>query len=234
LIAVVGYGERLCFEGAPVVVPPLAQDLTNRIPEVFEGVAVDTGLIVPRLIEYERHWVKEAKQRSAEAHSKAAGEIRAQYDEALAQQISADIGVPMITARRLVAARHKGVLLPYFDLDFDHLGIVSVAEMLADSDRFTDETLADPMEGADYGRCKAKVMRGENGGLFIHSFAHGRAIYRLRHDARSAKSAVTRAPADGLIDYAMAILAVAEMEADELEGLRCHRRQSRRPWKEGY
>ena len=104
----VGYGERLCFEGAPVVVPPLAQDLTNRIPEVFEGEAVDTGLIVPRLTEYERHRVKEAKQRSAEALSKAAGEIRAQYDEALAQQISADIGVPMITARRLVAARHRG------------------------------------------------------------------------------------------------------------------------------
>jgi hypothetical protein len=40
----VGYGERLCFEGAPVVVPPLAQDLTKRIPEVFEGEVVDTGV----------------------------------------------------------------------------------------------------------------------------------------------------------------------------------------------
>jgi hypothetical protein len=200
----VGYGERLCFEGAPVVVPPLAQDLTKRIPKLFEGEAVDTGLIVPRPTEYERHRVKEAKARSAEALSKAAAKIRAQYDETLVQQISAR-GVPTITARRLVAARHRGVLLPYFDLDFDHLGIASVADVLADPDRFTDETLADPnfdldfdhlgiasvadvladpdrftdetladpMEGADYGRCKAKIMRGDNGGLFIHSFAHG-------------------------------------------------------------
>jgi hypothetical protein len=80
------------------------------------------------------------------------------------------------------------------ELDFDHLGIVSVAEVLGNPDRFVDETLADPMEGNDYGRCKAKVLRGDDGGLFIHSFAHGGAIYRLRHDARLAKAAVTQAP----------------------------------------
>jgi hypothetical protein len=61
-----------------------------------------------------------------------------------------------------------------------------------------------------------KVMRGNDGRLFIHSFAHGRGIYHLRHDARSAKAAVAQAPSDGLIDYAMSILASSEMEADEL------------------
>ena len=59
-------------------------------------------------------------------------------------------------------------------------------------------------------------MRADDGGLFIHSFAHGRAFYLLRHDARSAKAAIAQAPVDGLIDYAMAILATAEMEPDEL------------------
>ena len=108
------------------------------------------------------------------------------------------------------------MLLPHLDLEFDHLGIVSVAEVLAEPDRFVGETLADPLEGVDYGRCKAKVMRSDDGGLFIHSFAHGRAIYLLRHDARSAKAAIAQAPVDGLIDYAMTILATAEMEADEL------------------
>jgi hypothetical protein len=124
--------------------------------------------------------------------------------------------MPIISALRLAAARHRGVLLPHLDLDFDHLGIVSVAAVLADPDRFVSETLADPLEGADYGRCKAKVMRGGDG-LFIHSFAHGRALYLLRHDARSAKAAITQAPAAGLMDYAMAMLATTEMEADELE-----------------
>jgi hypothetical protein len=43
----VAYGERLCFEGAPIIEPPLAQDVTKRIPEIFEGEAIDTGLVAP-------------------------------------------------------------------------------------------------------------------------------------------------------------------------------------------
>jgi hypothetical protein len=183
----VAYGERLCFEGAPVVEPPLAQDVTKRTPEVFEGEAIDTEFVVPRLTEYERQRVDEAKAASAEALGKTAAEIRLQYDRTLAGLISAKSGMPITSASRLVKARHRGVLLPYLELEFDHLGIVSVAEVLAHPDRFVGETLADPLEGVDYGRCKAKVMRNDDG-LFIHSFAHGRAIYLLRRDARSAKA----------------------------------------------
>ena len=51
------------------------------------------------------------------------------------------------------------------------------------------------MEGVDYGRGKAMVMRGDDGALFIHSFAHGRGIYFLRHDLRSAKAAFEHGPA---------------------------------------
>jgi len=213
----VASGERLCFEGAPIVEPPLAQDLTRRTPDVFEGEAIDTGLIVPRLTEYERQRVHEAKAASREALGRAAAEIRTQHDRKLAKVISAKSGMPITSALRLVSARHHGVLLPDLDLDFDHHGIVSVAAVLADPDRFIGETLADPLEGADYGRCKAKVMRGDDGGLFIHSFAHGRALYLLRRDARSAKAAIAQAPVEGLIDYAMVILATTEMEADEHE-----------------
>src|SRR5215831_6507728 len=211
----VGYGERLCFEGAPIIQSPLAQDISKRIPEVFEGEAIDTGLIVPRMTEYERHRVEEVKAASAEALGKAAVEIRTRHDRTLAELISAKSGMPIISASRLVAARHRGVLLPDLELDFDHLGIVSVAALLADPDRFIGETLADPLEGVDYGRCKAKVMRRDDDGLFIHSFAHGRSIYLLRHDARSAKAAIAQAPVDGLIDYAVALLAMTDMEADE-------------------
>ena len=213
----VAYGERLCFEGAPVIESPLAQDLTKRIPDVFKGEAIDTEFVVPRLTEYERQRVEEAKAASAEALGRVATEIRVQHDRTLAELIYAKTGMPFVSASRLVAARHRGVLLPHLDLEFDHLGIVSVAEVLGDPDRFVGETLADPLEGVDYGRCKAKVMRGDDGGLFIHSFAHGRGFYRLRHDARSAKAAIAQAPVDGLIDYAMAILTTSEMEPDELE-----------------
>ena len=36
----VGYGERLCFEGTPLIVAPLAQDAAKRVPEAFEGEAI--------------------------------------------------------------------------------------------------------------------------------------------------------------------------------------------------
>jgi hypothetical protein len=88
--------------------------------------------------------------------------------------------------------------------------------VLADPDRFVGETLADPLEGADYGRCKAKIMQAGDGGLFIHSFAHGRGTYLVRHDLRSAKAAIAQAPAGAVVDHAMAILANSEMEADEI------------------
>jgi hypothetical protein len=212
----VGYGERLCFEGAPHIVPPLAQDLAKRVPEAFEGEAIDSSLTAPRLTEYERHRVNEAKAASADALGKAAAEVRTLHDKMLGEKISDKYGMPVTTALRLVAARHRGVLLPYIDLDFDHLGIESVASVLADPDQFVGETLADPLEGAAYGRAKAKLMKADDGGLLIHSFAHGRALYQLRHDARSAKATILQAPANGAVDYAMAILGVTDLEEDEL------------------
>jgi hypothetical protein len=212
----VGYGERLCFEGAPHIVSPLAQDLAKRVPEAFEGEAIDSSLTAPRLTEYERHLVNETKAASADALGKAAAEARTSHDKMLAEKISDKCGMPVTTALRLVAARHRGVLLPYIDLDFDHLGIVSVASVLADPDQYVGETLADPLEGAAYGRAKAKLMKADDGGLLIHSFAHGRGLYRLRHDARSAKAIILQAPANGVVDYAMAILRVTDLEEDEL------------------
>lgn len=90
----VAYGERLCFEGAPVIEPPLAQDAAKRAPEAFEGEAIDSDLVVPRLTEYERHLVDEAKAASAEALGKAALEVRTRHDSALAEAVSARSGMP--------------------------------------------------------------------------------------------------------------------------------------------
>jgi hypothetical protein len=63
----VGYGERLCFEGAPVIEPPLTQDPAQRVPVAVDGEAIDTLVVVPKLTEYQRHRVEEAKRASAEA-----------------------------------------------------------------------------------------------------------------------------------------------------------------------
>ena len=203
-------------KAAPLIVAPLAQDAAKRVPEVFEGEAIRSDRVVPRLTEYERHRVNEAKLASAEALGKSAAAVRTEHDKKLADAISSKSGTPLLTALRLVTARHRGVLFSDVELEFDHLGIVTVGAVLADPDRFIGETLADPLEGVDYGRCKAMVLKGDNGTLLIHSFAHGRSIYFLRHDLKSAKAAFAQAPADGMVDHALAILAQAELEEDEL------------------
>jgi hypothetical protein len=213
----VGFGERLCFEGAPLILPPLAQDREKRVPEVFAGEAIQSDRVVPRLTEYERHRVIEAKRASVEALGKPAAAVRNEHDRKLAEKISAKSGMPFLTAMRHVAARHRGILFPDVELEFDHLGLVTVGAVLADPDRFVGETLADPLEGVDYGRCKAMVMKDADGTLLIHSFAHGRCIYFLRQDLKSAKAAFAQAPADAMVDHALAILARAELEDDEVE-----------------
>ncbi|WOH51921.1 hypothetical protein [Bradyrhizobium sp. sBnM-33] len=218
----VGYGERLCFEGAPLILPPLAQDPVKRVPEMFEGEAIQSDRVVPRLTEFERHRVNEAKRASAEALGKPAAAVRSEHDRKLAERIAAESGKPLLTALRLVAARHRGVLFPDVELEFDHLGVVTIGAVLADPERFVGETLADPMEGVGYGRCKAMVMKGEDDALLIHSFAHGRGVYLLRHDLKSGKAAFAQAPADAMVEHALAILAQAELEEDELADFVAH------------
>ncbi|MGA9600025.1 MAG: hypothetical protein WBS22_07210, partial [Methylocystis sp.] len=51
--ASVGSPERLVFEGAPIVEPPLAQDIDARRPSVAPGLAVDTRRAIPSLSEAE-------------------------------------------------------------------------------------------------------------------------------------------------------------------------------------
>ncbi|MEH2480643.1 hypothetical protein V1282_004000 [Nitrobacteraceae bacterium AZCC 2146] len=212
----VGYGERLCFEGAPRIVAPVAQNPEKRVPEAFEGEEIDSGRVVPPLTEYERHRVNEAKRAGAEPLGKSAAAVRSEHDKKLAEAISSASGMPLLTALRLVAARHRGVLYPDVALEFDHLGTVTAGTVLADPEHFVGETLADPMEGVGYGRCKAMVMKGEDGALLIHSFAHGRGVYFLRYDLKSAKAAFAQAPADAMVEHSLAILAQAELEEDEL------------------
>jgi hypothetical protein len=54
-----------------------------------------------------------------------------------AQRLSASL---ILGRRTIVQARSSGP--PYVDLDFDHLGMVPVARVLADPERFIGETLA--------------------------------------------------------------------------------------------
>ncbi len=115
-----------------------------------------------------------------------------------------------------------GVLLPEMPLPFDDdkFSGATVGDVLADPERFVGATLADPLEGAEYGRCKAKVMQRDDGSLFINSFAHGGAIYPLRLDVNAVRAQVEEVGRDVAAAKTLARLAPdADLDAADLEQL---------------
>jgi hypothetical protein len=213
----VGAPERLVFEGPPVLVPPLAQDAASRRPLVANGDVLDTVRHCPPLTVVEQYTL--AKLRAAAAQQYAPERARAR-DAFIARQMQrlASSGLTDDQARRIIARQTNGVLLPDVALQFDDVADpVTVAAVLADPARYDGCTLADPLEGIEYGRCKAKVMRRSDGTPWIHSFAHGRAVYALRYDAAAVRRAIEGA-SDPVATLAQLVV-LADLDAVELKQL---------------
>ena len=101
-------------------------------------------------------------------------------------------------------------------MDDDALGTVTVATILANPEGFIGETLADPLEGPSYGRCKAMIMQDrETGGLVINSFAHGGAHYRLCYDRSLLEETLSAADPKHVVDIFIAKEAQAYLEPDD-------------------
>jgi hypothetical protein len=221
IAAAVGYSERLVFEGAPDVIPPLVQDSAARACQVTTGAAIDTRVVIPDLTADEKQLLGAAQKAQRLALEPQAQVIRAAHDGKLADEIVKRTGMPLTSAMRQVAARHRGVITPDVTLYFDDLGVVTGREILASPEKYIGETLCDPMDGLDSGPNKAKVLHSTRnpGRLFIHSFAHGGATYDLRHDLRSAEDAIRAAPVAQLGDVLCEVVDAAELEPDEIRQL---------------
>jgi hypothetical protein len=218
----VGGPERLVFEGGPVLVPPLQQDKESRRPIAVDGVALDTVAVCPSLSIVERARLDELKARE---HARLAPEIakaRAAFVEAQAKKLVARTGMSEKAARQVIVRQCEGVLRPDIVLPFDdpELAGCTVGDVLADPEGFEDETLADPLEGVSYGRCVAKIMRRADGTPWIHSFAHGRTTYALKHDATSVRKAMENAAKDDVVRTFTLLAASADLDEVELAELR--------------
>jgi hypothetical protein len=167
--------ERLVFEGPPKVIPPLKQDAKMRRPHTHEGNVIDTAQAIPPLDEAEQARLTQIKSAAKECLKPEAASAR----KAWAAGFAARRGLSVQDADRIAAQAANQILEGEFVLDFDNLGTCTVAEMLANPEKYLDETLADPLEGSTYGRGKAKVLRQNNRCLMIHSFAHGGVNYKL-------------------------------------------------------
>ena len=96
------------------------------------------------------------------------------------------------------------------------LETVTVADVLKNPDAFIGETLADPLEGPPYGPCKAMIMPDRNtGGIFINSFAHGGARYRLCYDHSLLEELLRAADPKHVIDIFIAKEAQSHIEPDD-------------------
>jgi hypothetical protein len=215
-------GERLVFEGAPILTPPLAQDQASRRPIVADGTALDTVATCRPLSIVEQSKLRELrakeKQRLAPDAAKARDAFVARQSERLAERT----GMTEAAAAQVVKRQCLGVLLPEVVLPFDdeELAGKTVADVLADPARFEGATLADPLEGVEYGPCKARIMRRPDGSPWIHSFAHGRTVYELKCDARAAQAELAKAKPADAPDTFVRLALTADLNDGEIEGLR--------------
>jgi hypothetical protein len=217
------YGaERLVFEGPPILVAPLRQDQALRRPRVHDGSAVDTRTACLPLRIIETAQLKDMKSRSAQMLASERAAAREYFIAEQSARLAERLDITAPEARRIAARQCEGVLLPDVILPFDDETLAgrTVADVLADPARFVGATLADPLEGPDYGRTKAKIMRRADGSVWINSFAHGRTTYELRYDARAATATVQNAAKNQVADTFVKVALASDLDADELETLR--------------
>jgi hypothetical protein len=193
----VGAPERLVFEGAPILEPPIRQDRTLRRAVAFEGAVIDTRSVFPELTPEERARVKGIiADRRASIEPYAASVRAASIEKEIGTEHErTGVSLDILRAKWREAQNHR--LPPEYVLEFSDpvIGRVRVADILENPGRFAGEPLADPLEGPEEGPQCAKLLIGNKDGLpFVKSFAHGGAVYQLVVNAAHVEDWVGRQP----------------------------------------
>jgi hypothetical protein len=142
---------------------------------------LDTPITCPELTAEEQSRVDRLKADEHVRMRPEAEKVKAVWVEAHAHELHTRKGMPLEEARRQALAMcdkqelHQDCVLEFVDPD---LHGDTVADVLANPDRYCDQVLADPIEGVAYGRTTAKVFL-KDGVPWINSFAHGGVRYSL-------------------------------------------------------
>ena len=218
----VGAPERLVFEGGPVLTPPLSQDQDSRRPIAISGTALNTIEACPPLTIVETARLCGLKAQQAHCLAEEKAKVRTAFIDRQVKVLAQRTGLSAEAATRVLTRQCDGVLVPDLMLPFDDevLAGCTVADVLANPARYEGATLADPLEGIDYGRCVAKIVRRADGSPWIHSFAHGRTIYELKHDVRSVRTAIEQAADEAVVSTFIKLTVAADLSHQEIEELR--------------
>jgi hypothetical protein len=219
---VCGTPERFMFEGPPVLIEPIAQDLAVRQPIIVEGEALDTRKACPPLTVVELATLHELRAKEAYRLEGDRAKARERFIDRKSHQLAERTRMNLRRARRTIERQCEGVLLPDVVLPFDdpELEGKTVAHVLANPADFEGETLADPIEGPEYGGAKAKVMLRPDGSVWIHSFAHGGASYELRQDFAAVKAVLAKRAKEDIADGFVQFVLAADLTDAEVEQLK--------------
>jgi len=194
----VGSPERLVFEGAPDLIAPLTQE--GRQAVVVRGNTICTRTVFESPTLVDKHRLKIAVDAAVTEAGPRLEAARLEFNKRKATEMQQRTGKDIQECRRVVEERHRGTLLPDLALDWDDPGFdgCTVGSVLADPARFVGATLADPIDGAEYGQGKARVMLGWNDRPIIHSLAHGQSrVYRLMYDENAVLAWLAQATEEG-------------------------------------
>jgi hypothetical protein len=218
----VGAPSHLIFEGDPILDPPLAQDRESRRPMPIDGAPLDTVTACPPLTIVETAKLRALKAKEAHRLAPESAKARSAFVAAEAKRLAQRTGISVQAAAERIERQCDGVLLPDLELLFDDKEFAgcTVGDVLNDPDRFEGATLADPLEGIEYGHCVARIMFRDDGTPFIHSFAHGRTFYQLKHNATTVRAAMQAATDVTVVKTLLRFAMAAELSAEELEALR--------------
>jgi hypothetical protein len=201
----VGSPERLVFEGPPILEPPLSQDADSRRPIVFDGKILDTVAACPPLTVIEKAALAKLKAEASQRLLPERNRARDKFIDVQSAKLAKRAGIYKEAAARVIEHQCRGVLLPDVVLVLDDHQTITVADVLADPARYEGHTLADPIEGVEYGRATAKIMRRANRTPWIRSFAHGLTNYTLKYDARAVRAAIAQAhePINAFVNHTL-------------------------------
>jgi hypothetical protein len=218
----VGGPERLVFEGPPLLVQPVAQSASDRRPMVTDGQVLQTRSVCLDLSMVEESRLRDFRSAEMRRLERKVAEARSVFFKHQTELLRERTGCTPAHAKRLVERQCEGILLPDLVLPWDSpdLACSTVSDVLRDPDRFDGATLADPLEGVEYGLGKAKVLRRPDGTPWIHSFAHGRTVYELRYDAAAVEAAIMAADPSKADDVFVELAPRAELDPLEEQALR--------------
>jgi P4 family phage/plasmid primase-like protien len=143
----------------------------------FPGTAVDLSVITNHVDVMRHDMLVSAAKRNIEGDIE---EKRAEYVKVQAENIADRQGISKAKARNIVEARLDHNLMPDDILYSDDMEPILIREVIEDPDHYNGMIIRDPLE-PEYGKSKAKIFVDDDG-VCVHSFAHGKQIYRLKYD----------------------------------------------------